>query len=454
MTHKLTSITWRKVFVFSATFFCIGLLTLSCKKKETTLGAEAYDPNGLLNSISTDTFQLKTYTVESDSVSTKNPQFALLGSYNDPVYGKVDASFYSQLRLQALNPTFIKEGEAFTIDSVVLGLEYRIVNDLDFKGYYGKTTAQKFEVYRVTEALSNDSSYYRTTHLAIGSEDLVDPSGASITPKPTTKTIVGQDTVNALLRIPLKTSFGQDLVDESVNNPTSYSSNTEFLNYLKGIYVKVNNGSQSSGEGGVFNFNLTAARSKMTIYFKQGENAFAYDYIINNNCVRFNHLDIDNSGTNVQQVIDNPSAGLQTFYAQANRSRAAIEIPGLSNLPKNCIIHSARLELPVAYQTGKIYYPSEVIYAAIKPTLDSEKFASMGVLGTSGDVFGIFDDKLKSYTIDVRNYIQLVVNGNVPNRGIFISSALFNASVERMLFNGPNTLNKKKPKLHIVYTTF
>jgi hypothetical protein len=442
MIKKRKNISWRKTSLFFATFFCLGIIFLSCKKKENTIGANGYNSDLFLNSLKADTFSLNTYTIFQDSIPSKNPGFALLGSYNDPVFGTVNASFYTQFRLQALNPQFVLSGQAFEIDSIVLGLEYRQVNDLDFKGYYGKTTTQTFEVYRLNQSMHNDSTYYNTSSLEVGSENVVEPGKGTIKPDPIKKTIVGKDTVSALLRIPLKKSFAQELVDESVLNPDTYSSNEKFISFLKGIYVKVNNGPQAKGDGGVFCFDLIKPRSKMTIYFKQGENTFAFDYLINNNAVRFNHVDISNAGTQVQEVIDNPASGNVSYYAQANRSRAVVEIPSLENLPKKIIIHNAQLILPVAHQTGKIYYPSEAITVAYKPDLESEK---LGVI--PGEEFAVYNEELKAYVINIRSYVQNVINNKWANRGVYLAPALLNSTVERIIFNGPQSINKKNHNL-------
>jgi hypothetical protein len=93
------SITWREVLRLSATFLLAILLITSCKKKDSTLGTNVLDPNSLLNSAQIDTFSLTTFTVVDDSVITDNPAYSVLGSYNDPKFGTMNASFYTQIRL-------------------------------------------------------------------------------------------------------------------------------------------------------------------------------------------------------------------------------------------------------------------------------------------------------------------------------------------------------------------
>lgn len=445
MKIKNTTYSWRKTILFSATFFCTVIALVSCKKETSTLGSSVYED--LLASGGTDTFNLNTYTIQVDSIRTTNPLFATLGSYNDPKFGSVKAGFYTQLRLGTLSPIFDVTAPDFTIDSLVLGLEYRTSTDFDFKNYYGKTDAQTFEVYRLEESIYVDSSYYQFTSKTTGNENLVRTGMETITPRPSTRTIVGTDTLSPQLRIHLKTSFAQQLIDETINNPSSYTSNENFLSFLKGLYVKTNNTTQTSGQGGVFNFNLNAANSKMTIYLRQNGQQFSYDYVINSNCARFNQVQVNNAGTNVQQVIDNVSLGNKEFYAQTFRSRAVIEMPTIGNIPKTSVINKALLILPVSYQTGKIYYPSEVLRVFYRPTIESNLYNDLGV-------FGSYDDNLKAYVIDVRDYVQDIVKEKYPNRGIYLTPFFLSSAVERIIFNGKNTDFKKKPKLVVSYTSY
>jgi hypothetical protein len=69
-------------------------------------------------------------------------------------------------------------------------------------------------------------------------------------------------------------------------------------------------------------------------------------------------------------------------------------------------------------------------------------------------VFGLYDFAFKQYTVDVRTYLQALVSGQVTTDELILSPRLFITSAERVIFNGPSTINKKKPKLIVTYTTF
>jgi hypothetical protein len=257
------NITWRKVFVLSATFLLALFVGTSCKKKDNKLGLNTLDQNELLNSAAIDTFSLITFTIEDDSVITKDPAYAVLGSYNDPKFGTMKAGFYSQLRLSGVNPNF-GDISSITIDSVILGLEYA--------GYYGDFSALDLEVLEMTESIYSDSTYYAFSTVGVNSNNLIEAGYETIIPDPDGVTVIEDDTVDTQLRIRLKNSFGTTLISEAINGG-AFASNEAFLEYFKGVCVRTTNPSMANGKGGIFYFNLNDPLSKMTIYYTQDETA-------------------------------------------------------------------------------------------------------------------------------------------------------------------------------------
>ena len=428
---------WRKVFILSATFLFALFLGVSCKKKESGIGLNGLDEDALLNSEGIDTFSLITFTIEDDSVITKDPASAVLGAYNDPKFGLMSAEFYTQLRLSGVNPNF-GDISTITVDSIILGLEY--------SGYYGDFSPLTLEVNEITESLSKDSLYYAFSSLSYNSTNLIEPGYETITPDPSGITVIGEDTVDAQLRIRLRNSLAEDLIDEAANG-SAFASNDAFLEYFKGLHVRTTNAPPSSGNGGIFYFNLNDPLSKMTIYYEQAGSKKRYDLVINTSCIDFNHVEVDNSGKPVSTVINDTISGMKEFYAQAFKSRAVIQIPGLSNIPKKSVIHRAFLYLPVQYQTGTKYSPGFEISVANRPVSNPNGFGSIGELG-------VYDEIKKHYKIDLRAYIQSVTAGLTPNSELIFSPRFFINSADRIIFNGQQTTNKKKPYLVLTYTEY
>jgi hypothetical protein len=423
--------------LFFLLFVLATLLISACKKKDTLVGQGVLNPEDYLNGITTDTFDLETYTIAEDSIITSNPPNTVLGSYKDPKFGGFNASFYTQFRLGSLNPVF-GDPSQIVMDSFVLALKY--------VGYYGDLSAQTFEIYELDEDLSIDSNYYSFTTKNVKSSNLVRIGMGTITPKPNQTSIVGGDSLDAQLRIQLDTNFAKNLVLEA-NNGTAFLTNEAFMTFFKGFYVKTNNPTQASGQGAAFYFNLNDAASKLTMYFKLAGINKTFDFLINSSCADFTHLEINNSGTNISAILQNQSLGVNEFYAQAFKHRAVVKIKHIKSLPANTIIHKASLTLPIQFQTGYRFVPGVSISVAAKLKSTDQYYTSLGT-------FGGFEEYEKHFRIDVRDYIQAVLKGSIDNMGLVISPRFFINSAERIIFNGKNSSNKKKPQLIVTYTTF
>jgi hypothetical protein len=434
---------WRKGFVLSATFFSLILLTEACKKKEFPIGENSISGEELLASGAVDTFSLETYSILKDSTISSSTLFGMLGSYNDPDFGIFQSEIYTQLRLSGFDPYF-GDLTSITVDSLVLALEYG--------GHYGNKGTQTVEVYELNEDIYKDTTYYtfseKTVKTNFGSNggDLVRPGYNTLDFDVNKETIVGSDTLKGnQLRIHLHPSIGKRLVVDANSGAGNFSSNEAFLEYFKGLKIKVTNSSPAPGDGGIFYFKLTDPDSKMILYYRDNGVPRTFDFLINSSCAYFNHVDITNT-SEVTLAIDDESYGNDAFYAQACGVRGAIRIPGLSNIPKTAVIHKAVLELPVEYHYSSPYTPGLGISIS---TVLEENSDDLYAVGTAS-----YSDISKSMKADIRAYVQSVVSGELENTHLVVSAGFHNTSADRIIFNGPGSSNKFKPKLYILYTEF
>ena len=146
MKQKVQNFYMRKAFVFSAIFFLIGLF--SCKK-DGELKPD-FDDGGLaINFV--DTFSITTKLIEEDSIRTDLSIYNLLGLYNDPIFGPMSSSIYSQVVLSGVNVDF--GSDTAVLDSVVL--------TLDYEALYGDTASpMSINVYVLDESLNASNQYY------------------------------------------------------------------------------------------------------------------------------------------------------------------------------------------------------------------------------------------------------------------------------------------------------
>ena len=419
-------------------FVIITIAISSCKKKEYQLGSDIIDQETLLQGTSIDTFDILSYTIQEDSIISDNASNVLLGSYNDPLFGEFSSSFYTQLRLAGIDPNF-GDPSSIVIDSFVLGLEYL--------GYYGELDDQTFEVYEIDESLSLDSTYYSFSTVSHNGINLVPAEHAVITPQPLQPTVIGEDSLASQLRVYLDTNLARSFITEATSGSTTFSSNEEFLEFFKGLYITTNNPMQIQGEGAAFYFDVNDPSSKATIYFHQDTVATSYDLLINSECADFTNVQVNNSGSAVDMVVQDSTLGNNSYYAQAFQNRAALSIPGLLNLPDNIVIHRADLQLPIQFQIGHKYQPGVNISVATRADSVSTDLLNVGVLG-------VYDELNKRFNINIREFTQAIVNKTLPLTELVVSPLYFINSAERIVFNGKNTLNKEKPRLVITYTTY
>ncbi|MBL1279757.1 MAG: DUF4270 family protein [Fluviicola sp.] len=436
--NQIKTALWRKGIVLSATFLLSLLISISCKKKENLLGQNSIDQNELLGSEGIDTFSLQTFSYFDDSVISDNAAFGILGSYNDPVFGTYSSEIFTQILLSGSNPNF-GDLNNIVIDSMVLGLVYN--------GFYGDAGNQNIEVYEMGEELFIDSTYYsfetkldaNTTNLILGSNTFnFDMDNI---------TVIGVDTVNTQLRIPLDTNLARTFMTEANAATGTFADDASFTNYFKGLHIVTNNGVQASGTGGAFYFKLTDPLSKMTIYYRDLGVAKTFDFIMNTNAADFNRVVLDNTMTSIETVLNDTVSGQVEFYTQSFGSRAVVRFDGINNIPKSAVIHKATLELPISFQSSSPYSPGFSL--SVATTLEEGTTQLFGV-NTAAN----YSDFSKSFTMDLRAYVQAIVNEDIKHIGLVLSPILHSTSAERIIFNGTSSTNKKKPKLSILYTEF
>jgi hypothetical protein len=434
-----STLMWRKGLFLSATFLLMVAVSVGCKKKKIELGQDVIANEDLITSGSIDTFSIYTSSFRTDSVISSNRFFGVLGSCNDPEFGTVNSEIYTQFRIVSLEPTF--DLPNITIDSVVLSMVYT--------GVYGSTGDQTLEVFEIggTEALSDTTDYYPDQTFPETGSDLVVPGTEVMNLDPNTVTYVDTNLVQSQLRIQLDTNLAWQLFNEATNNPASFLDNDAFTEYFKGLKVKTNNSFQAPGDGGLFYFDLNDADSKIRIHYKSSGEDRIYDLVINSSCADFNHIDFVED-LDITSVINNPSLGQQTYYAQSFQSRALVNIPGLENIPANAIVHTATMELPVQYQTGQPFEPgTELSVSLFTSPTDS-------TLISDGSTLGLYSSGNKTFTINMRNYVQRIVSGELENTGFVISPLLFSNTMDRIVFNGPDTDKKLKPTFKITFSEF
>ncbi|MCG8574511.1 MAG: DUF4270 domain-containing protein [Flavobacteriales bacterium] len=448
---------WRKVFKLSATFFCIGLISISCKKETTNIGDSLQSES--LNLQKIDTFTVVTYSDLVDSMDSDETSTNLLGSYVDPIFGKVDCGVVTQILPSSVNPD-LGTSASTVMDSVVLSLRYSSLRK------YGNLRDMTFEVYQITDQLQrDDQTYYTFDTPNITGSNLMLAGSETQLPAIYDFQIVGTDTLEAQLRLHLDPSFGDYLV--AANEAGQISSDETFSSYFKGLYIKVDGSSYGEGEGAVLYLSLEHEDSKLSLYFHDSstpEIAEKYSFSINSKAARYNEIIYDRSGTNVQALLDDKTLGEEEFYMQAGAIRAIVEFPHIMDFnydslgaydPK--IINRAELFLPVQDFEPDAFNPSTHLFVArvvdkkVSTFTVDYDFSSSFQAGNTIE----YDEDAKEFRFIMTREIQALLTGGQENVGYRVYSPnFFASSIERIIFNGSKSPLKERPRLEITYTDY
>ncbi|NOQ72816.1 MAG: DUF4270 family protein [Crocinitomix sp.] len=454
MNKKKEILLRRRVNKLSATFFALVLVLSACKKEETTIGADFQDGN--LNVVVQDTFSIETYSEEILEMDSDEASVALLGAYNDPVFGGVNCGIVTQIVPNDLDPDFTNLG-LYTMDSVVLALRYTSIN------YYANLDDITVEVFEIADELTRiDQDYYTSEipTLVDASNDLVRDEGTEVSVDFVSNSVVGNDTLAPQLRVNLDTEMGDGLIADALAGQMGANFQTETF---KGIYIRVAD-NPSVGLGTILYFSMEDLLSKITIYYHREDGvAEEYDFNIDISTARYNKIDYERTGTGVEALLADKTLGQEIFYMQGGAVRGVVELPYITDFYTNAagefdpkIINKAELILPVQDYEPDAFNPTSKLFIARVVDEKLSTFILDYNLGSSlaGNTVN-YDAANKEFRFIMTQEIQAMLNGDFENTGYRIySPGFFASTVERIIFNGPNSGLKDKPRLEITYTEY
>ncbi len=297
-------------------------------KESTVINSNLLSSADNINTVTfPDTLSVITRTVYDDSVVTSynvSPVYAGLGTVNDPYFGRTSAGMALQVVPPSTSYSF-----GSVPDSAVLILPYSSFS-------WGDTTAgnapQQFTVYRLQDGMSLDADYYSTHRFNIDRSNPVG-SAAGIT----VSELKSGDVPH--LRIKLSDQFIRLLND----NVSSFSSNSDFLSFFKGLYIEPDTNSATANAIHYFRLDGTSNFNTAGILFYSADTVRAAFSFSTSSCAHYTWL----SRRYTPRVLDyfNATASADTILLQ-NEPGAALDIviPDIQSIP-NALINKARLEI-------------------------------------------------------------------------------------------------------------
>lgn len=426
----------------------MAILCLSCSKTTNNIG------NGLLNEDDnigvyyTDDIRIECHSVLIDSMATKGMPALLLGSMVDPVMGRTDAGFFSQLHLSSTNHSF---GDNPVIDSVVL--------QLSLDGWYGDTTTwMTAHVYELADSLSASNDYYQFSEVDTKPIDLA--GGFLFRPHPKNySTVLNNDTVTQpVIRIPLDNSLGVMLAsaDTSV-----FGSNEAFKQFFYGLKVCC----ESVSQDGAISY-ITPTNNGITqlqVYYREtpDANQMRYYFYITSEDIFYNQYLHDytlGSPEFTQQVLDGDTLmGQQQLFVQSMAGvRAILDFPEITRLKdtleagRHLVINEAKLIFP-AYETGDTTFnpPTSLALLNISPNgntaLLNDYYEGTSYYG------GSYNATKRQVVFRISEHLQGLLRGDA-SKGIYVSitGAAYNA--QRWVMAGPEAPQDEQLRCEIKYT--
>ena len=433
-------------------FSVLIILSASCSKTTESIGNGLLSENDHIGAFYTDTLQLHCHSEQIDTLYTKGLTTVLLGSMMDPVMGSTDANLFTQLHLSSTNQYF---GDNPVIDSVVLQLAYT--------GYYGDTTTmQTIHIHKLSDIMVDSLEYYQFSDLMVQGEDLA--NGYQFQPHPkTVHAVVGHDTLTqAVLRIPLSNSFGEQL---ATADSAIFSTPDAFKEYFHGLKISFESVSQG---GAIGYFNPTSNTvTKLQVYYRETPNAnpMRYDFYITSDDVYFNqylHNYTLGSADFTQQVLDgNESMGQTQLYLQSMGGvRCFISFPdlmewadGLKDENTHLIINEAKLVIPTAESTPESdELPPPTSLALINLSTTGTTSLLPDYFEGSNYYGGTYSSTKQNATFRISEYLQGVILGSDDSQGIYLSIAGASYNAQRWVIAGPEAPQEHQLKCEIKYS--
>lgn len=430
---------WRKGGQLLLLAFFISVI-YSCSDP-TGIGSELVTGLDDINPNFTDTTTIETVTTSDDSLYSILQPTYLLGSMDDPVFGKSYAGIYFQPRLPANN---VDIGDNLVLDSVVLRLATP-------KGYGDLSHDPAYSVYRLTEQFVPLVLYRNTQSFERDPDPVAYSQKVSVNPSD-----------SGMINIRLNRSFGEELLNQS--GTENLSSNVDFHQYLPGFYISPDT---SAGYGkNAVSVDMVDSRSALYLYYSQGnEDSLFTIFPINSNSAisGFTHHQYSHPEIKSQLQGNPPSAG-ETFVQGMAGLSTRVDFPYLDNLG-DVSVNKAELIINVlASEQDTMFKAPETIYPRFRTDtagltfseLEDQSFAEQfPFYEFGGERTGVTIDGEShyQYRLNVIRYIQNRLTGRLDVRPFYLKAFPAASSPGRAVLAGGDYPNDGlKMRLRLFYT--
>lgn len=335
---------------FAGILILVSLFVVSCKRKD-NVGNGLVPESTNSNIVYTDTLTLLTRTILEDSIITSELSYNVLGTSDNNTFNLTHATVSAQYLLPRDNFTF---GGATKFDSAVLYLGFLAADNSEGNRSFGDiSTAQRFSVHELNSALDATRSYYSNSFINYSPVSVGSWNGI-LNLKDSIPIILGSKSskIPPALRFKLDDTWAKSKL---FNAPgTAFSTNTDFLNYFKGLAITSEG--VLSGNGGFVYVNLKTTNKSnaptgaaLVVYYNDSLSVSFTVGTTSRRITTYNHTLPTPPLTSLPQDYAYPGTHLNAdtcFIQSMGKYKMRIQIPYLYELVKkykNIAINSAEL---------------------------------------------------------------------------------------------------------------
>jgi hypothetical protein len=404
-----------------------SLLIWGCKKGDQTLGINLLPGVKVLETkYYKDVNSISTNPYSDTKIRVDRPKYNLLGSFNDPLFGRTDASFAAQFRLP-YHPDYDANS---SIESIVLRMYFKII--------YGDTVSvQNFKVFELTNGLNYDAKYLSSFNIKnlASAEQL--GSGTFI-PKLRMDS-ARTDTTQQVISVRLSNSFGTRLLGIDT---LKMISNDVFTNVFKGLYIE---SAPVSRKGTLVSIDPTS--SSLVLYYHNAlKDTLGFAYRISKSSANVAGYVHDYSRARFKQFLDTQTSTDSLIYVQPTGGiRTKIMVPTLSKWQDstNYIINKATLTIhaDTIMSDYRRYAMPERLYLKVITDTGEEEFPKDSEL-SSEYYGGYYDSATSTYSFNITQHMQKLMKGlntdgtAMHNNGFYLVHNERNSSGKRVVLKG------------------
>jgi hypothetical protein len=322
------------------------------------------------------------------------------------------------------------------------------VLQLAYDQSYGYPASQQLYVYELLEDLNDSSSavYYSTSSASVN----VIPLGFATISVDPTDTIY--DSAPRLVRIKLDSELGRRFAGQEFN------SQSEWLDFFKGIKVSPGQTDPSQGEGAIVYFNLLNRKSKLHVYYNKADSTEGlFSFVVESAAQRFAHFNHNYAGSELFASLGNSSSQVNylSSLAGSNIKMTFDDLEKLSAALGPIAINKAELIVP--FQDPFITEYSPPSKAVILYKNDAEDWILPIDWYKNGSSYfgGTLDLKYKEYRFNLASTMHELINLGEYNRELVLTISGSSVTANRLVMNSgvKNTAaNKREIYLHLTYT--